>query len=168
MTDTDSFSDLLAANECYQASFESTGLSGKAAKGLAVVTCIDSRLDPLAMLGLVPGDAKILRTAGARMTDDVLRSLALATNLLDVRRVAVVQHTDCAMAREPDESLRTKIAEATGVDASGFEPLAMSDQQRALATDIELVRSYPLVGGDVVIRGFLYDVETGALHPQDV
>ena len=79
-----------------RARFHTTGLEARAAQGLAVLTCIDSRIEPLAMLGLRPGDAKILRNAGARVTSDVLRSLVLASNLLGVERVMLIAHTDAA------------------------------------------------------------------------
>jgi len=88
------FSDLLDANEAYAARFDLAGLPASPARELAIVTCIDSRIEPLAMLGLAPGDAKILRNAGARVTDDVLRSLVLAVNLLGVDRIAIVAHTE--------------------------------------------------------------------------
>src|SRR5581483_4281305 len=98
MPDADAFADLLAANELYAESFGSPRLPARAAKGLAILTCMDSRIDPLAMLGLRPGDAKILRNAGARVTDDVLRTLVLASCLLGVHRAMVIAHTDCRMA----------------------------------------------------------------------
>src|SRR5688572_2753793 len=118
------FDDLLDANRRYRDNFEDSGMAGVAAKGLAVVTCIDSRIDPLAMLGLRAGDAKIIRNAGARVTDDALRSLALAVNLLGVTRVCVVQHTECAMVGSTDEQLQARITAASGVDASHWELLA--------------------------------------------
>src|SRR3977135_322621 len=107
--DQSMFDDLLAANRRYRPAFPDSGGAGTAAKALAVVTCIDSRIDPLAMLGLRAGDAKIIRNAGARVTDDVLRSLVLAANLLGVTRVCVVQHTDCAMVGSTDDELRARI-----------------------------------------------------------
>src|SRR5690349_12872769 len=111
------FEDLLAANRRYASKFHDPGVSGKAARHLAVLTCIDSRIDPLAMLGLIPGDAKIIRNAGARVTDDALRSLVLAVNLLDVDRICVVQHTDCAMARSSDDEIREKIGAGDDFEA---------------------------------------------------
>ena len=93
------FADVLAANETYANGFPLRGLQARATKGLAVLTCIDSRIEPLAMLGLRPGDAKILRNAGARVTDDVLRTLVFASYLLGVDRAMVIAHTDCRMAR---------------------------------------------------------------------
>ena len=86
MVESGMFDDLLKANRHYRSKFHDPGVEGKAAKGLAVLTCIDSRIDPLAMLGLKAGDAKIMRNAGARVTDDTLRSLILASNLLGVTR----------------------------------------------------------------------------------
>src|SRR6476646_527441 len=115
------FDDLLAPNARYRAAFHASGMPGSAAKGLAVLTCIDSRIDPLALLGLHAGDAKIIRNAGARVTDDALRSLVLAVNLLGVTRVCVVQHTECAMVGTTDEALRARMGKERGVDASGWE-----------------------------------------------
>lgn len=163
---TTSFDDLLEANERFASDYRSSGLTGTAGRHLAVVTCIDSRLDPLGMLGLKPGDAKIMRTAGARVTDDVLRSLILAASLLEVERIAVIQHTDCAMARADDSTLRAAISEASGSDASTFEPLTMANQLAALTEDVDRVRDEPLIPDSVVVQGFLYDVATGALSPR--
>lgn len=158
------FDDLLDANRRYQETFAHGGLAARAARGLAVVTCIDSRIEPLAMLGLVPGDAKIIRNAGGRITDDALRSLILAVNLLGVDRVAVVQHTRCAMAQEGNDGLRARITELRGVDASGWDFGAIDDQQAVLAADVALVRACPLLPRGLVVEGFIYDVATGALE----
>src|SRR5664279_6280389 len=121
------FDDLLAANRRYAAGFRDSGMAGVAAKGLGVLTCIDSRIDPLALLGLEAGDAKIIRNAGARVTDDALRSLVLAVNLLGVTRVCVMQHTSCAMAGTTDAEVQARIGELRGVDASGWKFLTMDD-----------------------------------------
>ncbi|MEI8149648.1 MAG: carbonic anhydrase, partial [Actinomycetes bacterium] len=91
----DRFDDLLAANKEFVSKFTSKNLTGTAVKGLAIVTCMDSRIDPLRIVGMSAGDAKILRNAGARVTEDVLRTLVLATHLLGVNRVLVMPHTDC-------------------------------------------------------------------------
>src|ERR1700737_3706696 len=111
------FDDLLEANQRYRTEFHDSGVQGSAARGLAVLTCIDSRIDPLAMLGLRPGDAKNIPNAGARVTDDSLRSLVLAANLLGVTRVCVVQHTECAMVGTTDDEMRARISSLRGVDA---------------------------------------------------
>jgi carbonic anhydrase len=159
------FDDLLDANRRFRAQFHDSGVAGKAAKGLAVLTCIDSRIDPLASLGLRPGDAKIIRNAGARVTDDALRSLVLAVNLLGANRVCVMAHTDCAMAGSTEDQIRARITAARGVDASGWEFLATTDQLATLRDDIELIRACPLMPPDLVVAGFIFDVHTGALTP---
>jgi carbonic anhydrase len=159
------FDDLIDANRHYRDEFHDSGLPGQAARGLAVVTCIDSRIDPLRMLGLAPGDAKIIRNAGARITDDALRSLILATNLLGVTRICVVQHTDCAMAASTEDDLRARIGHLRGVDASAVDFLAMTDQVAALRDDIARVRGCDLIPNDTEVAGFTFDVRTGELVP---
>lgn len=157
------FDDLVSANRRYQTEFHDSGVKGKAAKGLAVLTCIDSRIDPLAMLGLRPGDAKILRNAGARVTDDALRSLVLATNLLGVTRVCVVHHTDCAMVGQTEDELRARIGSLRGVDATGWDFLSSTDQIATLRHDLEVIRSCPLLPQGLDVGGFVFDVHSGAL-----
>jgi carbonic anhydrase len=157
----ETFADVLAANEAYARSFPHRGLQARAAQGLAVLTCIDSRIEPLATLGLVPGDAKILRNAGARVTDDVLRSLVLAAHLLGVDRVMVVAHTDCRMTGT-EEGVRTAMRDAGAPDTSGLDFLVTSDQDASVRDDVELLRSSPFLT-HVRIGGFRYDVETGRL-----
>ena len=93
------FKDVLNSNAEYSKEFKYSELTGRTAKGLAVVTCMDSRINPLSVVGMRSGDAKILRNAGARVTEDVIRTLVLATYLLNVDRILVMPHTDCAMAR---------------------------------------------------------------------
>jgi carbonic anhydrase len=152
------FDDLIEANRQYAQTFHDPGVRGGAARGLAVVTCIDSRIDPLRMLGLVPGDAKIIRNAGARVTDDALRSLILAVNLLGVNRVCVVQHTDCAMASTEDE-IRSRV----GPGAENVEFLAMPDQRAALRADVQRIRDCELIPSSTEVGGFVIDVRTGEL-----
>lgn len=161
------FDDLLEANVRYQAEFHDSGVTGKAAKGLAVLTCIDSRIDPLAVLGLKAGDAKIIRNAGARATDDAIRSLVLAANLLDVVRICVVQHSECAMAGSTDEQVRRHIGELRGVDPGDWTPHAFTDQIGTLRADIEKISAHPLLPPQTEIGGFLFDVRSGALVPMD-
>jgi carbonic anhydrase len=161
------FDDLLEANRRYQEGFQDTGLSGVAARELAVLTCIDSRIDPLAMLGLKPGEAKIIRNAGARVTDDALRSLILATNLLNAKRICVVQHTDCAMTGRTEAETRAKISEARGVDAIGWEFLSTTDQMSVFRKDLQRLRECELLPPDLEVGAFIFDVRTGALNPVD-
>ncbi len=158
------FDDLLAANRQYASDFELRGLPARAHKELALVTCMDSRIEPLAMLGLAPGDSKILRNAGGRVTDDVLRSLILATNFLGVRRIAVVQHTDCALTGRSDESIRADFPDGRHREARSWEFLAMPDPDDALARDVDRVRACGLLTAGVRVEGWRYSVETGLIE----
>ncbi len=157
------FEDLLRANRRYAAGFELAGIPGRAAKEFALVTCMDSRIEPLTMLGLAPGDAKIVRNAGGRVTRDVLRSLILATRFLGVRRIAVMQHTDCALAYRDDDEIRSELAalHLDGVDE--WEFLAMSEPDTALKEDVDTVRSCLLLPADLQVEGWRYRVETGLI-----
>lgn len=159
------FDDLLDANRRYRTEFHDSGVAGVAARGLAVLTCIDSRIDPLAMLGLHAGDAKIIRNAGARVTPDSLRSLVLASNLLGVTRVCVVQHSECAMVGLTEEEMRARISAIRGLDASDWEFLVSTDQMATLRGDLERIRACPLLPPDLDIGGFIFDVRTGELIP---
>ena len=163
----ESFDDLIAANTEYQKTFKYSGLSGSAAKGLAIVTCMDSRINPLSVVGMNSGDAKILRNAGARVTEDVLRTLVLATYLLNVNRILVMPHTDCAMARGDEAAIHKLIDDKYGVNTSSLEFKTTSDQLGALASDINRVRSYPLLRDGVVVAGAIYDVKTGKITPYE-
>lgn len=157
------FSDLIRANQEFVEKFIPEGLSGRAAKGLAIVTCMDSRIAPLAIVGMKPGDAKILRNAGARVTEDVLRTLVLATHLLGVTRVLVMPHSDCRMASGSEPEIHQAIFEASGVDTRSMEIRTVADQRAALEMDITRVRTYPLLPKDLEVVGGFYDVQTGRL-----
>ena len=161
---TNGFDDLLAANEDYAARFSDSALAGKAARGLAVVTCMDSRIEPLQMLGLSKGDAKILRNAGARVTDDVLRTLVLAVHLLGVHRVLVAAHTDCRMATVTDEQVHQAISESAGIDTRSLEFRTMDDQRATLAEDVQRIRSSPYLPSGLPVLGCRYDVRTGKVE----
>jgi carbonic anhydrase len=156
------FADVLAANETYAQGFPLAGLQARAARGLAVLTCIDSRIEPLAMLGLRPGDAKILRNAGARVTDDVLRTLVLASYLLGVDRAMIVAHTDCRMATGSEEEIHLAVSEAGGPDTRDLAFLVTHDQEATLGADLQRVRSWPYLAR-LQAGGFLYDVDTGRI-----
>jgi carbonic anhydrase len=157
------FNDLLASNAEYARTFRDAGRPGKAARGLAVVTCMDSRISPLDMLGLTPGDAKILRNAGARVTDDVLRTLVLAVYLLEVSRVLVVAHTDCRMTKVTDEEVHQEIL-ARGVDTRSLEFRTTRDQRAELLGDVQKIRSSPYLPPDLAVGGCIYDVATGLIE----
>jgi len=154
------FADVIAANQAYAQDFRLAGLQARAARGLAVLTCIDSRIEPLAMLGLGPGDAKILRNAGARVTDDVLRTLVLASHLLGVDRVMVVAHTKCRMAAGSEDDVHAAVGEAGGPDTRSLSFLVTSDQEATVRADVQRVQSWPYLAR-VRVGGFLYDVDTG-------
>jgi len=157
------FDDRLTANRTFAETFALTGFDGVAHAGVAIVTCMDSRIDPLRLLGLSPGDAKILRNAGARVTDEELDALVLGVHLLDVRRILVVPHTRCAMASATQHELRERVGAAAGQDASAHSFPVIADQEAALLEDVARLRAHPLIGDHVTVGGFLYDVETGLL-----
>src|SRR4051812_8676378 len=115
------------------------------------------------MPGLRPGDAKILRNAGARVTEDVLRTLVLAAYLLGVERVMVVAHTQCRMAGAGEEDVHQAIRDAGGPDTRSISFLTTTDQEEALCTDVQRVRSWPYLGS-VQVGGFLYDLSTGGVR----
>jgi carbonic anhydrase len=161
----DDFSDIVSANETFVQSFRHSELTGTARRGLAIITCMDSRINPLAVVGMQAGDAKILRNAGARVTDDVLRTLVLASYLLGVSRVLVMPHTDCRMARDDEETIHATIEEQFGVDTRSLEFRTVSDQRAALEIDVNRIRQFPLLQRGVSVAGALYHVETGLLEP---
>ncbi len=163
MPTDDVFADVLGANQDYAARYQHGGLEAVAARGLAVLTCMDSRIDPLNMLGLSPGDAKILRNAGARVTDDVLRTLALAHYLLGVERVMVVAHTGCRMAGGDEADIHRAIRDAGGPDTRSIGFLTTDDQEAALRQDVQRVRSWPYLD-NLTVGGFVYDLDTGRLR----
>ena len=159
------FDDLFAANDNFVTEFKSQDLTGAAKKGLAIITCMDSRIDPLRVVGMKAGDAKILRNAGARVTEDVLRTLILATNLLNVTRVLVMPHTDCKMASGEEHEIHAAILEKSGIDTRGIEIRTVKDQMKALITDIQRIESYPLLAKNVKVMGAVFSVESGTLTP---
>ena len=157
------FDDVLQANAEYARTFRNELLTGQALRGLAIVTCIDSRIAPLEIVGMAAGDAKILRNAGARVTDDVLRTLVLAVHLLGVTRVLVMPHTDCRMASADEEQMHSAIYEASGVDSRSLEIRTVSDQLQALRSDVLRIRTFPFLPAELIVGGAIFDVHTGNL-----
>ena len=147
---------LLAGNEGYAAA-RALLADARPSRHLAIVTCMDARIDVFAALGLHLGEAHVLRNAGGRVTDDVLRSLALSAHVLGVDTVVVMQHTECGLAGVTDEELR----KLTGADL-GFFPI--DDHTAALQEDIDLLASTPYLGVLRLIAGMVFDVESGHLH----
>ena len=162
------FEDLIAANREFAADFALGGFDGVAHAGVAIVTCMDSRIDPLNMLGLKAGDAKIFRNPGGRVTEAALEALVLATHLLGVQRILVIPHTRCAMASSTEQEIRDRIGASAGQDASWARFHVVEDQLASLAEDVHTVRAHPLVPDHVLVGGFIYDVDTGLLEQQDV
>jgi carbonic anhydrase len=160
---SDAFDDLLSANRAYSETFDLGGFDGVAHAGVAIVTCMDSRIDPLRMVGLKPGDAKIFRNPGGRVTDAALEALVLGAHLLNVDRILVVPHTRCAVASNDEVELRRRVTESAGVDATWQRFHVITDQLATLAEDVHRVTSHPLVPESVRVGGFLYDVDTGLL-----
>jgi carbonic anhydrase len=147
--------DLLAAND---AAPRPPSRDQRPTRRLAVVTCMDARIDVFAVLGLGPGEAHVIRNAGARITDDVLRSLALSSTL-GVDTVVVMQHTKCGLSNVSDGELRRR----TGADLD-FLPIA--DHAAALRADIERLADTPYLSGLRTIAGFVYDVDSGRVDPR--
>ena len=146
---------LIEANEQYAAARAAVA-DGRPSRKIAVVTCMDARIDVFAALGLHLGEALVIRNAGGRVTDDVLRSLALATHVLGVDAVVVMQHTKCGLGGVTDEELQR----ITGADV-GFLPIA--DHEQALREDLDTLASTPYLGPVKVIAGFVFDVDTGQI-----
>ena len=146
---------ILAANEAYAAARATVG-DPRPSRRLAVVTCMDARIDVFAVLGLHVGEAHVIRNAGGRVTDDVLRSLALSSHVLGVDTVLVMQHTKCGLAGVTDEELRRR----TGADL-GFFPI--DDHAAALREDVDLLARTPFLTPLALIAGVVYDVESGRL-----
>ena len=149
---------LIEANEQYAAARAAVAV-GRPGRQLAVVTCMDARIDVFAALGLHLGEALVIRNAGGRVTEDVLRSLALAAHVLGVETVVVMQHTKCGLTGISDEELQ----QITGAEL-GF--LSIADHDRAMREDVETLATTPYLGPLKVIAGFVFDVETG--HIDDV
>ena len=148
-------SRLIDSNRAYAAARANVA-DPRPSRRLAVVTCMDARIDVFAALGLHLGEAHVIRNAGGRVTDDVLRSLALSTHVLGVDTVAIMQHTKCGLAGVTDEELRR----LTGAGL-GFFPI--DDHAAALREDIELLTHKPYLHPIRVIAGFVFDVESGEL-----
>src|SRR5580765_8812674 len=146
---------LLAGNEAYAAARANVA-DAKPNLRLAVITCMDARIDVFAALGLHLGEAHVIRNAGGRVTDDVLRSLALSSHVLGVDTVVVMQHTKCGLAGVTDEELRAR----TGADL-GFYPI--DDHAAALKEDVDLLSVTPYLTPLRRIAGLVFDVETGLI-----
>ena len=163
MSDDHDFDDLLAANRGYAESFTMQEFDGVAHAGVAMVTCMDSRIDPLRLIGLEPGDAKIFRNPGGRVTEAALEAIVLGVHLLGVNRVLVIPHTRCAVASNTEAELRERVSRSAGRDATWQVFHVVENQEAALREDVRKVRTHPLIPETISVGGFIYDVDTGLL-----
>jgi len=174
--------EVLSANAAYAASFGSLSeLALPPARGFAILTCMDARLDPAKYAGLAEGDAHVIRNAGGRASDDAIRSLVISYKLLGTREWFVIHHTDCGMEFFTDEVMRALLAnslETAALGPEGFTDvgtgpgsaegnyidwLTITDNARSVAEDVARIRNHPLVPDRIPIHGYLYDVRTGRL-----
>jgi carbonic anhydrase len=157
------FDDLLANNQTFAASWSAGRLQASPSRRLAVVTCMDARLDPGAMLGLRDGDAHVLRNAGGVITDDVIRSLAVSQRRLGTRDVIIIHHTECGMQSLTDDGFRAELQEATGL-APPFAIESFSNLDADVRQSILRVRHSVFLAHRDGVRGFVYDIGTGLLR----
>jgi carbonic anhydrase len=174
--------EVLHANEQYAASFGAKGeLALPPARGFAILTCMDARLDPAKYAGLSEGDAHVIRNAGGRASDDAIRSLVISYKLLGTKEWFVIHHSNCGMEFFTDEVMRGLLAnslETAALGADGFHDvgtgpgsaeahyvdwLTISDSAQSVADDVTRIRNHPLVPGSIPVYGFIYDVTTGRL-----
>jgi carbonic anhydrase len=161
MSELDQF---LAANAEYAASFDQSHLPMPPARRVAVLTCMDARLDPAKALGLKEGDAHVIRNAGGRASGDALRSLVISEQLLGTREVVVIHHTDCGMQTFTNDSLRSQLRESFGEESGHIDFLPFSDVEQSVREDVEAIRGDPFIPAGIDISGFVYDVKTGRLE----
>ncbi|CAI6093008.1 unnamed protein product [Clonostachys chloroleuca] len=151
-----------AANQKYAASFTKGNLPLPPGRKVAIVACMDARLDPAKVLGLEEGDAHVIRNAGGR-TVDGLRSLVISQQLLRTREIVIIHHTDCGMLTFTDTEIKSKIRNELSENADHIAFLPFHDLRQSVLDDIEIIKKSPLVL-DVPITGYIYDVKTGKLE----
>ena len=159
MSSTD---ELLANNAEYVKQFDKAGIPLPPAKKVAVVTCMDARVSPYVMLGLTEGDAHVIRNAGGVVTDDEIRSLAISQRLLGTEEVMVIHHTDCGMLTFSDDEFRRQIQDDTGVKPQ-WAAEAFPELEEDVRQSVARIKASPFIPRKESVRGFVYDVETGAL-----
>ena len=155
--------ELLHNNKAYAESFEKGDLPLPPARGVAVVACMDARLDVHKMLGLEEGDAHVIRNAGGVITDDEIRSLAISQRLLGTSEIILVHHTDCGMLTFTDDELKQQIQEDVGVKPH-FSMESFSDLEEDVRQSIRRIQASPFIPNKDSVRGFVYEVETGRLR----
>jgi carbonic anhydrase len=154
--------ELLAGNRAFAADFPHAALGRPPARAVAILTCMDARIDPLALLGLELGDAGVVRNAGGVVTDDVVRSLAVAHALLGVEEVHVIGHTDCGLTSFTEEEIGDRVRARTGTDPAGLEFGATRDVDGLVREGVRRLETSPILR--VAASGWVYDVKTGALR----
>ena len=155
--------ELLQNNEAYAASFDKGDLPLPPAKKVAVVTCMDARLNPYVMLGLREGDAHVIRNAGCVVTDDEIRSLAISQRLLGTEEVIVIHHTDCGMLTFKDDDFKAQIQADTGIKPP-WSAEAFADLDEDVRQTVARIKVSPFIPKKDAVRGFVYEVETGRLR----
>lgn len=160
----ETYDEVLEANAAYVATQEHPVLDVLPARKLAVVTCMDARIDAFPLLGLELGDAHVIRNAGARVTDDVLRSLALSTHVLGVRKVLVIGHTRCGV-HDPDGAIDAKLTELMGRPPFNQTWGTFTDPEATIRTDCRRLLMWPDRPTPFTVAGYLLDIDTGVLKP---
>ena len=158
------FENFLKANQAYVELHGDLHLSIKPKTKVAIVTCMDSRLHVAPALGLALGDAHILRNAGGRVTDDMIRSLVISQQQMGTREIVVVHNTDCGAQTFNNEDFQERLKCELGVDVSGQDFLPFQDIDESVREDMKLLRECPLIPDDVIISGAVYDVDTGSMR----
>lgn len=158
------FENFLKANQAYVELHGDLHLSIKPKTKVAIVTCMDSRLHVAPALGLALGDAHILRNAGGRVTDDMIRSLVISQQQMGIREIVVLHHTDCGAQTFNNEDFQEHLKCELGVDVSGQDFLPFQDVDESVREDMKLLRECPLIPDDVIISGAVYDVDTGSMR----
>ena len=155
--------EALAANRLAATTYDGDGLGPQPVRHVAVLACMDARLDLFKSLGLHVGDCHVLRNAGGRATGDAIRSLTLSSHVLGTREFLVIHHTDCGLQRYTNEDLYRILAE-DGVDARGYDFLPIPDLEASVREDVEKIVSSPLMLSGIHVTGLIFDVRTGLLH----
>ena len=158
------FDEFESANAGYAAGFAKGHLPMPPGRKVAVVACMDARLDPAKALGLEEGDAHVIRNAGGLVTDDAIRSLVISQQLLATEAIAVVHHTDCGMLTFSNDVIRGLIAERLGADASHIDFRPFGDLEESVRRDVAAIRANPLIRDEIPVRGYVYEVETGRIR----
>ena len=158
------FENFLKANQAYVELHGDLHLSIKPKTKVAIVTCMDSRLHVAPALGLALGDAHILRNAGGRVTEDMIRSLVISQQQMGTREIVVLHHTDCGSQTFNNKDFQEHLKCELGVDVSGQDFLPFQDIDESVREDMKLLRECPLIPDDVIISGAVYDVDTGSMR----